>query len=358
MRFLQFIPGEDASFLRENHPNAFLLLSLIAERARRKSGHPDGLQIGDAILGDYQSAGLSRQQYRTALDTLVELGYIDIIYNGKTFLKREKSTIKSTITGTLVNLKDSRIWDINPEDSNQHINQRATNEQPTSNHKQERIRRNNKEEEEQTHGLRAVGCDVVIPFDFKKSSSREEIIIPQDRPVFRTPSFQKRNPEHEPNFDPKKEKKGYGVEENVMLTESQYEDLLKEMPEKERHYWIDQISLGIGTKGEKEFNKRYVSHYHTILSWKIQREERNVAFRMNSKNSKLSTEENKKYSEEIKKTHASHFYNIDILSKGVELTPKSGTCLPDCLDYSVNGFQDQLNNLLIKRKFVKKHERT
>ncbi len=153
MRFVQFIPGEDSSFLRQNHPNAFLLLSLIAERARRYANLPDGLQVGDAILGDYQAAGLSRQQYRTALDTLVELGYIDIIYNGKTFLKREKSTIKITITGTLVNLKDSRIWDINSEDINQRINQRATNEQPTSNHKQERTIKNKKEEETTTTPL-------------------------------------------------------------------------------------------------------------------------------------------------------------------------------------------------------------
>src|SRR6185437_10039201 len=96
------------------------------------------------------SAGLSRQQYRTALEKLVELEYIEIIYNGKNFLKREKSTIKVTISGMLVNLKDSSIWDINAEESNQHINQRSTNDQPTSNHKQERIRKKKKEEEEHT----------------------------------------------------------------------------------------------------------------------------------------------------------------------------------------------------------------
>lgn len=143
-RFIKLIDSEKTEWLLFKHPNAFLLLTIIAKRARRISGHIDGLQIGDALIGDHESAGLSRQQYRTALKKLIEFGLVEIIYNGKKFLKREKSTIKVTIKGMLVNLKDSSIYDINSEDDNQQVNQRATNSQPTANHEQER----NKKEEE------------------------------------------------------------------------------------------------------------------------------------------------------------------------------------------------------------------
>lgn len=143
--FIQYNRCEKAKWLRKNYPNAFLLLSLIAENARRTSGHIDGLIPGDALIGKPEDAGLSRQSYRTALEKLVELQIIKIISNGKKFFEREKSTIKATITGHLVNLLDSEIWNINKEDSNQQSNQRPTNDQPTTNHKQERIKKEKKE---------------------------------------------------------------------------------------------------------------------------------------------------------------------------------------------------------------------
>lgn len=140
-RFIKLYPSEELSWLIRRHGNSFILLTLIAERARRYNGHPDGLIIGDALIGSTDlEPGLSRQNFRTALDKLVEFGYVEIIANGKKFLKREKSTIKVTIKGMLVNLCKSTIFDINPEDANQQTNQRLTNSQPTANHKQERIR--------------------------------------------------------------------------------------------------------------------------------------------------------------------------------------------------------------------------
>jgi hypothetical protein len=145
--FIKYKRSEKAEWLRRHYPNAFLLLSLIAERARRESGHPDGLIIGDAMTGDPEEAGLKRQPYRTAIEKLQEFKIIKIISNGKKFFEREKSTIKITIRGFLVNLIDSGIWDINPKPFNQPINQRATNEQPTSNHKEEGTRKNKKEED-------------------------------------------------------------------------------------------------------------------------------------------------------------------------------------------------------------------
>ncbi len=152
-RFIKFIPGQRADWLQENYPNAFLLLTLIAKRARRYSGHIDEFEIGWALLGDHKSAGLTRQQYRTSLDFLEEKKFLEIVHKGKNDKKSTiKSTIKRTINGTIVKLIDSTIWDINPEHDNHQINHqtnpRLTIAQPSPNHEQERRKkeiRKNKE---------------------------------------------------------------------------------------------------------------------------------------------------------------------------------------------------------------------
>lgn len=141
-RFLKLnLDNDEAEFLALKHPNAFILLFFIAKRARRTSGQADGLIIGDALIGSSDlEPGMSRQNFRTALNKLVEFGYIKIVSNGKRFFERQKSTIKLTITGMLVNICKSTVFDINSEDVNQLTNQRLTNDQPTTNHKQERRR--------------------------------------------------------------------------------------------------------------------------------------------------------------------------------------------------------------------------
>lgn len=135
--FIKAIRSEKLDWLQEKYPYAVLLLFYIARHARRYNGHIDGLIIGDSIIGDHKKMGMSRQNYRTALEKLIELKIVKIIWNGKSFLEREKSTIKVTIKSMLVNLIDSTIFDINPNEGNQHANQQLTNSQPTANHKQE-----------------------------------------------------------------------------------------------------------------------------------------------------------------------------------------------------------------------------
>ena len=152
-RFIKFIPSDESMDLVRKYPNAFVLLTIIAERARRENGRPDGLIAGDALIDSCDlEPGLSRQNFRTALAKLVELGQVEIIDNGKGFLKknekREKSTIKVTIKGMLVNLCSSTIYDINSEEANQRSNQQLTNDQPTANHKEERRRKKKKEKED------------------------------------------------------------------------------------------------------------------------------------------------------------------------------------------------------------------
>jgi hypothetical protein len=126
--FIKLIRSEKSDWLQENYPNAFLLLCLIAKRARRYNGHPDGLEIGMAYIGDYKKAGIeTEKKYRLAKERLVKIGSIKILKTNRSKAiratqKLEKSkkckneaTSKAT-SGTIVLLLKSDIWDINPED--------------------------------------------------------------------------------------------------------------------------------------------------------------------------------------------------------------------------------------------------
>lgn len=126
-RFLKLIMSKEFDYLLSKHPNAFLLLVLIGSRARRYDGEPDGLIIGDALIGDYEACGLTRQEYRTALDILERRCHIRIVETCRT---RQKSTNGSTTKGTKVRILRSDVCDINPEYHNQSTNHRPTTDQP------------------------------------------------------------------------------------------------------------------------------------------------------------------------------------------------------------------------------------
>jgi len=119
------------------HPYEFTLLALIAYRARRYCNlKTNGLETGEAMIGDYQTIGLSRQQYRTALKNLEKWGFL---------------TTKSTNKGTIVKLINSTVCDINIEEANHPANQTptihqpSTNQQPTTNKKDKKDKKDKKE---------------------------------------------------------------------------------------------------------------------------------------------------------------------------------------------------------------------
>lgn len=136
-RFLKFIPSEEAMWLLDNKPNAFRLLTHIANTARRQNGHPDGLTIGQCHLQHWKKYNLTQQEYRTAKDILVQRKHIEIVETNRT---RKKSTTGTTTASTLVKLISSMVYDINSEDGNDRINDRATTDQRLTNDKQEGIR--------------------------------------------------------------------------------------------------------------------------------------------------------------------------------------------------------------------------
>lgn len=118
-KFIKFMrDSEDFDYLISKRPTAFVLLALIAKRAKRTLDHPDPyLEVGEALIGDYETYGVTEQTYRT----------------DKTFLKKYKFlTTKSTSKGTLAKIIKTSIFDINAEDD-QRANQRNTNDPLTTN---------------------------------------------------------------------------------------------------------------------------------------------------------------------------------------------------------------------------------
>lgn len=111
----------DAMLELAKTPNAAALLMVIAIRARYREGYNQhGLQLGEALVGDYENYGLTEQKYRTAKKVLFSTG---------------KVTFKATSKGTIAKLVDNSFYDINIEGqqrTEQRTEQRASNEQATS----------------------------------------------------------------------------------------------------------------------------------------------------------------------------------------------------------------------------------
>jgi len=116
--------NRDALELLENDPDAFLLVCQIALRARRINSKfsKEKLQLGEALLGDFETIGLTEQRYRDVKRRLT---------HGKI------ATFKGTNKGTIGKLVDNSLCDINLECHNDQINdqknERITTQQRTKN---------------------------------------------------------------------------------------------------------------------------------------------------------------------------------------------------------------------------------
>jgi len=118
--FLKLMKNEDTMELLVNAPNAFTLLYQIASRAKRTNGYSvHGLETGQAFIGDYKSIGLTERKYRTAKGLLERGGF---------------ATFKGTNKGTIANLINTRVFDIN-EEGKRRAERRSRDEQETTNKK-------------------------------------------------------------------------------------------------------------------------------------------------------------------------------------------------------------------------------
>lgn len=136
-RFIKFIPSEESFWLIHNKPNAFRLLTHIANTARRFNGHPDGLTLGQCHLQHWIKYDLTEREYRTAKEILIKRKHIIIIETNRT---RKKSTTGTTTSSTLVQLLESGVWDINPEIIDDRKDDRTTTDRRLTDDKQERRR--------------------------------------------------------------------------------------------------------------------------------------------------------------------------------------------------------------------------
>lgn len=106
---------------------AFMLLSQIALRARRTDRfNIEGLSQFEAELGDHKSIGISRSQYRTAIEKLKNWKII---------------AIRTTNRGTIAKLLDQSIFDINAE-------VKSPTETPSDSHQIATNNNDNKEKKE------------------------------------------------------------------------------------------------------------------------------------------------------------------------------------------------------------------
>ncbi|MBU2623572.1 MAG: hypothetical protein ABIJ52_03380 [Pseudomonadota bacterium] len=117
----RFIKANNNESMRElqKHPSELSQLLQIALRAKRTNGiNSSGLEIGEAMIGDYKSIGLTEQKYRTAKKNLEKWKFI---------------TTRTTNRGTIAKLINSDVFDINPEEHNDQANSQLTDRQRTDN---------------------------------------------------------------------------------------------------------------------------------------------------------------------------------------------------------------------------------
>src|SRR6476659_7347308 len=121
--FIMFNRGDETMDLLRD-PHAFALLALIAQRARwRTLLSSDGLEIGEAMLGDCEDFGMTRAIYRNRLKKLI---------------RWEQITTRRTNKGTIAKLISSLVFDINlsvnGQPQNHQQDHQRTNAEPPGNH--------------------------------------------------------------------------------------------------------------------------------------------------------------------------------------------------------------------------------
>lgn len=118
-RFIALHCGDESAALLANHPNAFLLLTQIAMRAKWRDCSITRLKAGQAFIGDWKEAGIhSEMAYRHAKAVLSECGL---------------ATFKGTNKGTIAALANSMVFSISPPSNNGQGNDPTTNKERSSN---------------------------------------------------------------------------------------------------------------------------------------------------------------------------------------------------------------------------------
>lgn len=117
--FIQFKKGGDNFFeLIKRRPTAFVLLALVARRAKWNVNNFNDLEMGEALIGDFETYGATRRTYRTDLQYLTMYHFL---------------TIKTTNKGTIAKIVDTSIFDINARSIGRQRDKQEANERPLTN---------------------------------------------------------------------------------------------------------------------------------------------------------------------------------------------------------------------------------
>lgn len=120
MTYVKAIRSESARILMKDK-NAYMLLTQIAHRAKRSDNIQNNLNIGDALIGDYRSIGLTEMEYRGAKTRLKNIGQI---------------TTRPTNKGTIATIIKTDIYDINIDSNNGlEIKKQQTDNEPITTNK-------------------------------------------------------------------------------------------------------------------------------------------------------------------------------------------------------------------------------
>jgi hypothetical protein len=126
MSFIKMMKSQKTIELLKDR-NAFALLAQIAFRAKRTNGFSvHGLEIGEALIGDYKSIDLTERKYRTAKDKLRRWGFV---------------TTRATNKGTIAKLINSEVFDIN-EEAERRTKRQDSDDQETTNKKEKKEKNN------------------------------------------------------------------------------------------------------------------------------------------------------------------------------------------------------------------------
>ena len=100
------------------NPNTFILLYVIAYRARWYKGfNAYELEPGEAMLGDYNTYGMSERQYRTAKEQLERWKF---------------ATFRTTNRGTIAKIMDTRVFSVLNNSADRQNDGQTTNNQRTT----------------------------------------------------------------------------------------------------------------------------------------------------------------------------------------------------------------------------------
>ena len=127
------------------YPNAFLLLTVIAQRAKRTSDERnDGKELGEAFIGDCHVYGMTQATYRAAKKRLIKDGFIttrqvnrDKHHNNQT---TSAATRHTTSGGTIAKIIDISIYNINIEENDKHYDNQYDKQTTTGTTTEKKLR--------------------------------------------------------------------------------------------------------------------------------------------------------------------------------------------------------------------------